>query len=118
MKDVDVMLTRGGSAHSILHHDLDAESLNEESDTVGFATVTTIIYLTDGGAATYFPVPQILVTPEKGAALTWLNVNADGSSRHSALHGVQAAADDDADRLILSIRTAYAPDEYPIAAYE
>ena len=116
MAHFDVMLTRGGSSHTILHHDLDGDDGNSENLT--FATVTTLIYLTSGGPATYFPMSQVLVTPEKGSVLTWLNVNADGSSRPSALHGVQAAADDDADRLVMSVRTTFASDEYPIDASE
>ena len=117
----DVMLTRGGCTHSLLHFDMDDTTvgLNGTATTTtqaNYATVTSIIYLSDGGAGTYFPNADLLVEPEKGAVLTWLNVNSDGSPKLTAQHGVQASAENDPDRLVLGYRTTFAKDEFPMLA--
>jgi hypothetical protein len=114
MDHFDVVLTRAGSAHSLLHQDLDG--IDPTSGKM--STVSAIIYLTDGGAGTYFPGTDLLVIPKKGSILTWLNVNPDGSSRGSAMHAVQAAAKDDPDRVILSFRTTFAIQDMPQVAYQ
>jgi len=112
----DVMLTRGGCTHSLFHFDLDDFSGNTTA--LNYATITSIIYLSDGGAGTYFPDADLLVEPEKGAVLTWLNVNSDNSPKMTARHGVQASADNDPDRLVLGYRTTFAKDEFPMFAKE
>jgi hypothetical protein len=75
------------------------------------ATATVVLYLTSGGAGS-FPPPRadIVVTPERGMVVTWLNVFSDGSHNYLAdQHGIQATPDDALERLVLSFRINLSP---------
>ena len=52
--------------------------------------VTFLIYLTDGGAKTIFPEPNVEIEPKGGMAVTWINVDTDGYELQRSFHAVQA----------------------------
>ena len=86
------------------------------SGVVPYATL--VLYLTDGEPATsswlgsgagvsgqtFFPALDVRVTPERGAVLSWVNVEATGAPDARARHGVTAvAADAVHDRFVVQI---------------
>jgi hypothetical protein len=93
-----VQRTEAGCGMTEVHKDL------QETDLKRLATATVVFYLTDGGAGVFFPYPGITISPERGMAITWLNVHPDGSFNNWAAHGVQATPDGIPDRISLSFR--------------
>lgn len=63
--------------------------------------ISTIVYLTDGGASLIFPNADLEITPKAGAAYTWVNKNMDGTRNPKADHAVQAHPESGGERLIL-----------------
>jgi hypothetical protein len=93
-----VQRTEGGCGPTGIHKDL------QENDITRSATATVVFYLTDGGAGVFFPNANITITPQRGMALTWLNVHPDGSYNGKAGHGIQATPDGTPARISLSYR--------------
>jgi len=67
----------GGTPPQLLHDDT--------HDVVSF-----LIYLTDGGAKTIFPEPNVEIEPKRGMAVTWVNVDTNGYELQRSFHAVQA----------------------------
>lgn len=62
--------------------------------------VSSIIYLSDGGAPTIFPHVNVSVAPKKGMASMWLNLHEDGSPNNNAQHAALAHPKDAGERMI------------------
>jgi hypothetical protein len=74
--------------------------LHEDNDEV----VSFLLYLTDGGARTVFPGPNVTITPKKGMVAMWLNVDRDGNELQSAHHAVEAHHGDRfGDRMVVKL---------------
>jgi hypothetical protein len=74
--------------------------LHEDNDEV----VSFLMYLTDGGARTVFPGPNVTITPKKGMVAMWLNVDRDGNELQSAHHAVEAHHGDRfGDRMVVKL---------------
>jgi hypothetical protein len=93
-----VQHTKAGCGMTEVHKDV------QETDFQRLATATVVFYLTDGGAGVFFPFPDITIAPERGMAITWLNVHPDGSFNNWAAHGVLATPEGIPDRISLSFR--------------
>jgi hypothetical protein len=65
----------------------------------------------DGGAGVFFPEIDLIVPPEAGMALTWLNVHEDGSDNPVAWHGVQASPKDGSIRYSITYRVMLSDEE-------
>jgi hypothetical protein len=74
--------------------------LHEDNDEI----VSFLMYLTDGGARTVFPGPNVTITPKKGMVAMWLNVDRDGTELHTAHHAVEAHHGDRfGDRMVVKL---------------
>jgi hypothetical protein len=74
--------------------------LHEDNDEI----VSFLMYLTDGGARTVFPGPNVTITPKKGMVAMWLNVDRDGNELQSAHHAVEAHHGDRfGDRMVVKL---------------
>jgi hypothetical protein len=87
-----------------------------EHDFSKSATATIVLYLSDGGAGVFFPESDMVVPPEAGMALTWLNVHEDGSHNPAAWHGVQATPRDASIRYSLTYWITLSDEEMMVAA--
>jgi hypothetical protein len=101
--------TKAGCGSTKVHTDVNHHDASP-------ATATAVLYLTSGGAGVFFPHADIVVTPERGMVVTWLNVLSDGSHNYLANHGIQATPDDAPERLALSFRINLSPEELIEAA--
>lgn len=86
-----------------------------EEDNTKSATASMVMYLTDGGAGIFFPNANVTITPQRGLAVTWLNVHSDGSHNNAANHGVQAMPKGVQDRVSLNIHFSFSPQEIALA---
>ena len=75
------------------------------------ATVTVVMYLSDGDANIFFPKLGLKVAPKAGMALTWLNILPDGSPNQNAIHGVQAMPKDGSLRMAVGYRITFSDEE-------
>ena len=68
------------------------------------------------GGDTVFPLvgeDGLSVSPQKGTALTWLNIHADGLLKEKSLHGVQATTHESSGRTIITQKFFLPPEELP-----
>jgi hypothetical protein len=71
----------------------------------GQTAISFVLYLSDGGASTLFPLANDLANiPKKGSALTWLNVNDGGNLNPKAFHAVQAQPASAGERNIMLLQ--------------
>lgn len=75
-----------------------------EYDVTKSATASVVFYLSQGGGGVFFPHADLVIPPEKGMALTWLNVHPDGEYNIMAGHGIQAMPKEGNVRYALSYR--------------
>ena len=75
-----------------------------EYDVTKSTTASVVFYLSEGDAGVFFPHADLVIPPEKGMALTWLNVHPDGEYNIKAGHGIQAMPKDGNVRYALSYR--------------
>ena len=90
---------------TLIHNDV------TEYDGSKSATATTVFYLSDGGAGVFFPDANIVIPPESGMALTWLNVHPDGTHNRAASHGIQSTPKDATVRYAISYRVTVSEEE-------
>jgi hypothetical protein len=66
--------------------------------------LSSVLYLTDGGASTIFPNAGVTIEPKKGKLATWLNMRKDGvRMNRTAKHGVQAHPGSAGERATVNI---------------
>ena len=92
-----VQLSTGGTPPMDLHYD--------------DYTMSTILYLTDGGASAFFPNADVTILPKKGTVYTWINTFKDGSKNPMADHAVQAHPEDGGDRLMILFEVTASPQQ-------
>jgi hypothetical protein len=95
---MNVQRTEAGCGPTHVHRDLQGTGSRR------LATATVVFYLADAVAGVFFPVPGIRILPERGMAITWLNVHPDGSPNNWAAHGSQATPDGSPDRISIAFR--------------
>lgn len=103
---VDLFRYTPGHGPTLVHGDMVP---SEEGGPHGTAKSSVALYLTapggKNGAATAWPNVGVRSIPAAGTAVTWLNVNPDGSHNYNALHGVEQWNQGDQDRLVLFMST-------------
>jgi hypothetical protein len=105
-----VQRTEGDCDATLLHRDTSDHDLSKSP------TATVAFYLSDGGAGVFFPEIDVIVPPEAGMALTWLNVRQDGSDNPAAWHGVQATPKDARTRYSITYRIILSDEEMAAVA--
>ena len=68
------------------------------------AAITMMLYLSDGGAKTVFPKPNVAIEPKKGTLSLWLNVDGESRPNVNAFHAVQAHPDHSGERITAIMR--------------
>jgi hypothetical protein len=100
-----VQRTEGDCDATLVHKDFSDHDLSKSP------TVTVAFSLSDGGAGVFFPEIDVIVPPEAGMALTWLNVHEDGSYNPAASHGVQSTPKDGGIRYSITYRIILSDEE-------
>ena len=105
-----------------IHHKGSAgpSDYHRDGNDAWYMPATVLIYLTDSeegtGGDTVFPrvgEDGLSVSPQKGTALAFLNVHADGQMKKKSLHGAQATTPESSGRTVVTFNFFLSPEEFP-----